>query len=89
MPTAPNWNFGDVLDALDASGDAAWFQRNAAAFLRVCEQHGKVAAQHHDQLVAKFIAASCTTPYTPPCTVPAGLHASSVGVHFAVAQPAP
>jgi hypothetical protein len=43
------------LDALDVSGDSDWFQRNAAAFLRVCEMHGKVAAQHHDQLVARFI----------------------------------
>ena len=34
-----------------------WFRRNAAAFLRVCEEHGKVAAQHHDQLVARFIEA--------------------------------
>ena len=34
-----------------------WFQRNAAAFLRVCEAHGRVAAQHHDQLVARFIEA--------------------------------
>ena len=43
------------LDALDASGDEEWFQRNASAFLRVCEQHGRTAAQHHDQLVARFI----------------------------------
>jgi len=43
------------LDALDASGDKEWFRRNAAAFLRVCEQHGRTAAQHHDQLVARFI----------------------------------
>jgi len=43
------------LDALATSGDAEWFRRNAAAFLRVCELHGRVAAQHHDQLVARFI----------------------------------
>jgi hypothetical protein len=43
------------LDALEASRDATWFQRNAAAFLRVCEAHGRVAAQHHDQLVTRFI----------------------------------
>jgi len=43
------------LDALGSSGDQEWFRRNAAAFLRVCEQHGRVAAQHHDQLVARFI----------------------------------
>ena len=45
------------LDAVDASGGRDWFQRNAIAFLRVCEMHGKVAAQHHDQLVARFIEA--------------------------------
>jgi hypothetical protein len=43
------------LDGLESSGDREWFGRNAAAFLRVCEQHGRVAAQHHDQLVARFI----------------------------------
>ena len=45
------------LDVLETSRDREWFQRNAAAFLRVCEQHGRVAAQHHDQLVARFIDA--------------------------------
>jgi hypothetical protein len=44
------------LDELETSRDTEWFQRNAAAFLRVCEAHGRVAAQHHDQLVARFIA---------------------------------
>jgi len=44
-----------LLDALDSSRDQEWFRRNAAAFLRVCDQHGRVAAQHHDQLVARFI----------------------------------
>jgi hypothetical protein len=43
------------LDALDSSGGEEWFRRNASAFLRVCEQHGRTAAQHHDQLVARFI----------------------------------
>ena len=45
------------LDALESGGAEEWFQRNAAAFLRVCDEHGKVAAQHHDQLVARFIEA--------------------------------
>jgi hypothetical protein len=43
------------LDAARESAHTAWFRRNAAAFLRVCEQHGRTAAQHHDQLVARFI----------------------------------
>ena len=45
------------LDALDTSAHADWFQRNAAAFLRVCDAHGRVAAQHHDRLVVRFIEA--------------------------------
>ena len=43
------------LVAAESSGDRDWFRRSAAAFLRVCDQHGRVAAQHHDQLVARFI----------------------------------
>jgi hypothetical protein len=43
------------LDALAESGETEWFRRNAAAFVRVCEQHGRVAEQHHDQLVNRFI----------------------------------
>jgi hypothetical protein len=45
------------LEALEESAQTEWFQRNATAFLRVCDQHGMVAAQHHDQLVAKYIEA--------------------------------
>jgi hypothetical protein len=43
------------LDALETSRSTDWFRRNAAAFLRACDAHGRVAAQHHDQLVARFI----------------------------------
>jgi hypothetical protein len=43
------------LAAAGTSSATDWFRRNAAAFLRVCETHGRVAAQHHDQLVARFI----------------------------------
>ena len=32
MPTAPNWNFGDVLDALDAS-----YAASAPALKPSCE----------------------------------------------------
>jgi hypothetical protein len=38
----------------DAAGQD-WFQRNARLFLEVCKAHGIAAAQHHDQLVRKFI----------------------------------
>ena len=33
-----------------------WFQKNARAFLQVCDLFGQTAAQHHDQLVQRFIA---------------------------------
>ena len=32
-----------------------WFQLNAKLFLEVCEMHAKIASQHHDMLVNKFI----------------------------------
>ena len=32
-----------------------WFQRNARAFVAVCDTYGRTAAQHHNQLVARFI----------------------------------
>jgi hypothetical protein len=43
------------LDELEASREKEWFRRNAAAFLRVCDAHGRAAAKHHDRLVARFI----------------------------------
>ena len=33
----------------------AWYQENLIAFLEVCDAHGKVARQHHERLVHKFI----------------------------------
>jgi len=32
-----------------------WFQKNLDMFLQVCQAHGQTAAQHHEQLVRKFI----------------------------------
>ena len=43
------------LDALPGAASAPWFKRNAAAYLRALEAHGRTAAQHHDLLVARFI----------------------------------
>ncbi len=43
------------LELLETHGAETWFQKNAAMFLKVCETHGKTAAQHHDLLVSKFI----------------------------------
>lgn len=49
-------NFLDqFLAASPAQGPSAWFQTNAKAYLDVCAAHGRTAAQHHDQLVSRFI----------------------------------
>jgi hypothetical protein len=45
----------EFLNASEKHSDEAWYQKNAALFLEVCELHGATAAQHHDQLVSKFI----------------------------------
>jgi Domain of unknown function (DUF1864) len=44
-----------LLAELPGAASQAWFQRNARLFLEVCRAHGTAAAQHHDQLVRKFI----------------------------------
>ena len=45
----------ELLELHDAHRDAAWFQRNARAYLEVCDLFGQTAAQHHDELVKRFI----------------------------------
>ncbi|MXV51025.1 DUF1864 family protein [Pedobacter sp. HMF7647] len=44
------------LEALPANSKSPWFQENLKAFLDVCDAHGEAAAQHHDQLVGKYIS---------------------------------
>jgi hypothetical protein len=43
------------LEASERHAQEHWYQRNASLFLEVCATHGATAAQHHDQLVSKFI----------------------------------
>jgi hypothetical protein len=45
----------ELLDLAPAHAGTDWFQRNARAFLAVCELFGRYALQHHDQLVHRFI----------------------------------
>ena len=45
----------ELLACLDEHGHTDWFQRNARAYLEVCELFGQSAAQHHDSLVKRFI----------------------------------
>jgi hypothetical protein len=46
----------ELLGFIDEHAGADWFQRNAAAYLEVCDLFGQSAAQHHDDLVKRFIA---------------------------------
>ncbi|MBY5981763.1 PrnB family protein [Ferrimonas balearica] len=34
---------------------SSWYQENLSAFLRLCELHGEIATQHHNQLVHTYI----------------------------------
>jgi hypothetical protein len=45
----------ELLALADTYASTEWFQKNAAAYLEVAELFGQTAAQHHDQLVARFI----------------------------------
>jgi hypothetical protein len=45
----------ELLALVDEHGRADWFQRNARAYLEVCDLFGQAAAQHHDALVKRFI----------------------------------
>lgn len=45
----------ELLGLLDEHAAAQWFQRNARAYLEVCDLFGQTAAQHHDALVKRFI----------------------------------
>jgi hypothetical protein len=47
----------ELLALASEYAGAGWFQQNAAAFLEVCALFGRYAAQHHDGLVQRFIAA--------------------------------
>jgi len=44
----------------DHSNDP-WFQKNLKMFLDVCESHGRIAIQHHEKLVHKFIESPADT----------------------------
>ncbi len=46
-----------LLELAGAHAAKDWFQRNARAYLELCDLYGRIAAQHHDQLVKRFIEA--------------------------------
>ncbi len=45
----------DDFLAARAQHGQSWYQENLAALLRLCELHGEIATQHHNQLVQNFI----------------------------------
>lgn len=45
----------ELLDTEGAQFSSDWYQDISQLFLEVCAAHGETAAQHHDQLVNKFI----------------------------------
>ena len=45
----------ELLELLPDYLASDWFQRNARAYLEVCDLFGRTAAQHHDELVKRFI----------------------------------
>jgi hypothetical protein len=45
----------ELLELLPEHRQADWFQRNARAYLEVCDLFGRYAAEHHDGLVRRFI----------------------------------
>jgi Domain of unknown function (DUF1864) len=45
----------ELLELIGAHSRTDWFQRNARAYLEVCDLFGESAAQHHEGLVKKFI----------------------------------
>ncbi|HVC01825.1 MAG TPA: monodechloroaminopyrrolnitrin synthase PrnB family protein [Steroidobacteraceae bacterium] len=45
----------ELLALVGEYAPADWFQRNARAYLDVCDLFGQSAAQHHDGLVRRFI----------------------------------
>jgi hypothetical protein len=51
----------ELLELADDHRHSDWFQANARAFLEVCDLFGGYAAQHHDQLVKRFIAQPATS----------------------------
>lgn len=48
-------SFLSALETSQANTRSPWFEKNARAFLEVCELHGQTAIQHHEMLISRFI----------------------------------
>jgi hypothetical protein len=51
----------ELLVLADDYASADWFQRNAGAYLELCDLFGQAAAQHHNGLVKRFIEQPAAT----------------------------
>ncbi len=51
----------EFLSLLEAHARTDWFQKNARAYLDLCELFGHSAAQHHNALVRRFIVGPSAT----------------------------
>jgi hypothetical protein len=51
----------ELLALREPHANTDWFQRNARAYLDVCDLFGKTAAQHHEGLVKRFIEDPATS----------------------------
>lgn len=47
----------ELLTLSKQHSHAAWFQRNARTYVELCDLFGRIASQHHDELVKRFIEA--------------------------------
>lgn len=45
----------EFLELAETHATTPWFRKNCRLFLDVCETHGRIAAQHHNMLVRRFI----------------------------------
>ena len=50
----------EFIESAATASAKDWFQTNAAAFVDVCRLYGETAAQHHNQLVEKYITRPST-----------------------------
>ena len=49
-----------LLELAPRHSGAGWFRANARGYLELCQLYGRIAAQHHDQLVRRFIELPAT-----------------------------
>jgi hypothetical protein len=55
----------ELLALVDEHSRTEWFQKNARAYLEVCDLFGQAAAQHHNALVKRFIEEPAATLSEP------------------------